>query len=297
MTRLIHRLIGAGLTLLGLSIMSSPALAGNIWLTGHDADFHCSGGAQCNHFGAAVDFARQDAPDQTLPVLALTNNTTGDFLSAFGQATAQARNTVEGAGNPFNVTIMDPTSAAFAATALNVTNFSAIVISSHTTCGGCDLTDAGIDAIAARAAEITDFFNDGGGLVYFAGASRATSPTAAGNGYYDTVPISATGVAVTSPFDVLPVGEAAPFLLDDTLDGNCCATHNSFSTPPAGSPLLVLEIDATGIPETMAAGDVTIGDGGFEGGGDGEVPEPSIVFLFSLGLMGIGLTQQRRRRE
>lgn len=298
MTRFIHKLLTAGALLLGLSALSSPAVAGNIWLTGHDADLHCAFGSQCNHFGAAVDFARQDAPNPTLPVLALTNNVAGDFVPAFANAASQARNTVEGAGNPFNVTILDPTTVAFAATSLDVASFSAIVIASYVDCGGCDLLDSGIDAIAARSAEITSFFNDGGGLVYFAGSGRATSTTAAGNGYYDTVPVNAAGAIVSPPFTISAIGAAAPFLLTDS-DANCCATHNSFS-PDIDPLLLILETDSAGIPETLAAGSVTIGEDGFEDGGGGgngaAVPEPGTLTLLGLGLLGMGLTRRRRRR-
>ena len=79
---------------------AGPAEAGNLWLTGHDADLHCSNGAQCNHFGIALDFARQDAPDRTKPLLFLDASDL-DLTGAEGQATARARNTIEGAGSAF----------------------------------------------------------------------------------------------------------------------------------------------------------------------------------------------------
>src|SRR5450759_3973243 len=50
------------------------SFAGNIYLTGHDYDYHCtSGGGQCNAIGAAADFVRKCAPDPTKPVLIVDN--------------------------------------------------------------------------------------------------------------------------------------------------------------------------------------------------------------------------------
>lgn len=278
----------------GILAFSAPsAQAGNIWLTGHDADFHCRGGAQCNHFGIAVDFARQDAPDPTKPILVLDRSDL-DVVAALGQAVAKARNTVEGAGNPFPYVVMDPRGADFAAEPLLVSSYSAIVIASDTTCGGCDLNAYGStpdsDAINARSSDIADFFNDGGGLVYFSGAGNRAV-------YYASVPIPAAAVAVSPPFTLTPEGVAIGLL--DPADTNCCATHNSFQLPEEGSPLVVAEIDDKEFAETLYAGNVRIGEGGFEEE-DGEpptVPEPSSLLLLGSGLLGFSIFRKVRRTK
>jgi len=269
----------------------SPASAGNIWLTGHDADFHCAFGAQCNHFGIALDFVRQDAPDKTKPLLFLDSG--GELASAAGSVGARARNTVEGAGSAFPFVVVDPSTPAFAALALTTASFSGIVIASDSTCGGCDNNLADIVAINARTAALTDFFNAGGGLAYFAGAENRDT-------YYDSVPIPATAVSVSPPFSLTPDGAALGLL--DPADTDCCATHNSFSLPGAGSALKVAEIDSLGFAETLFAGDVTIGGGGFEPGcgTPGKpacaVPSPSALLLLGPAIAAIGYAQWRRRK-
>ena len=279
----------------GSLLFASPASAGNIWLTGHDADFHCTGGQQCNHFGIALDFVRQAAPDKTKPILVLDEGT--EVTSAAGQTLAKAKNTVEGAGNPFSLTVVKPSSAAFASLALTTSAFSAIVIASDENCGGCDNTPASIAAINARTAAITLFFNSGGGLAYFAGAEDP--------GYYGSVPIPATAIAVSAPFTLTADGVAIGLIggSGGTSDTNCCPTHNSFALPGAGSPLKVAETDSKGFAETLFAGNVSIGGGGFvpppTGDGasvpppTGAVPEPATIGLFMTGLGGLFLLRRK----
>jgi hypothetical protein len=115
------------------------ALAGNVWLTGHDADYHCGlEGRQCNHFGVALNFARLGAPDKTRPLLFLDRGS--NWLSTAANKTeARAKNTVEGSGQPFPFEVVDPTDLRFAELSLTTKKFSAIVIASDSTCGGTDL--------------------------------------------------------------------------------------------------------------------------------------------------------------
>lgn len=286
------------------SLTTEPAPAGNFFATGHDADLHCSGGDQCNLFGRAIDFVRQGAPDPTKPILFLDNGT--QTADAAGQAAARAANTIQGAGNPFNFVVINPSSAAFGTTALTTGLYSAILIASDSTCGGCDLGVAEIAGINARSADLKTFFNAGGGLAYMSGADRRDT-------YYASVPIPATGAAVSPPFTLTPAGIA--FGLTSDGDANCCPTHNSFQLPGAGSPLTVLETDSAGLAETIIArGAVIGGGGGFEapptvplpnggpaggttgGPTTGVVPEPASLLLMISGLIGIGAWERKRRR-
>src|SRR5512144_2755112 len=91
----------ATIALPALALAATNASAGNLWLTGHDADFHCdgSGGSQCNYFGIAANFVRQSAPTKTLPILVLDSGS--EVANSLNATEAKARNTVEGAGAAF----------------------------------------------------------------------------------------------------------------------------------------------------------------------------------------------------
>jgi hypothetical protein len=268
-----------------LGFVAVDAHAGNLWLTGHDMDFHCTGGAGCNNFGIAVDFIRQGAPTKTLPILVLDEG--GQVVAALGQAATKSHNTVEGAGNAFPTVVIAPSSAAFATATINTATYSAVIIASDQNCGGCDNTPASITAINARTAALQAFFTAGGGLMYLAGALDP--------GYYDSVPVPATAVAVSPPFTVQPPGAALGLT---TAEANCCATHNSFNLPPPGSPLQVAETDTTGKAETLFAAGSGICGGALCGGGAGvAVPTLSDWALVTMGalLLLVGAAFLRRR--
>jgi len=268
-----------------LCLASMDALAGNLWLTGHDMDFHCAGGNGCNNFGIAVNFVRQGAPTKTLPILVLDEG--GEVASALGQANTKAHNLVEGVGNAFPTVVIAPSSAAFATAPIDTATYSAIIIASDQNCGGCDNTPASITAINARITVLQAFFSAGGGVMFLAGALDA--------GYYNSVPVPATAVAVSPPFTVQPPGLTLG--LTDA-ESNCCATHNSFNLPPPGSPLVVVETDTTGKAETLLATGSGICGGALCGGGATlEIPtlsEWALITMASLVLL-VGVVYARRR--
>jgi hypothetical protein len=276
------------------ALAAFPAHAGNLVLTGHDMDLHCAFGAGCDNYGVVVNFVRQGAPTKTLPILVLDSGTeVGDALN---QAATKSHNAVEGAGNAYPFTVVDPTSPAFATTPLSTANWSAIIIASDSSCGGCDNDLADITAINARTAEIQAFFTAGGGLLYLAGAENRDT-------YYASVPIPATGVAVSAPFTVTAAG--ATLGLNNS-DANCCATHNSFTLPAAGSPLQVAETDSVGNAETMFAAGAGVCSGTLCGGGGGgptleaaAIPTMSEWALIATAglLLAAGWVQMRRRKR
>ena len=244
----------------------ASASAGRMLVTGHDSDLHCSGGSQCHFLKTATDWVRATAPDPSKPVLVLDADDL-DFQVSLGNV-----NTMFGENIP-NV-VMDPKSPQFAAEPLTVDRYSAILVASDTSCGGCDLninnTDDS-DAINARTADIQAFFNAGGGVFANAGATHADGdPTDGPDVFYNFLPIPATGVQVHSPFCLTAAGIGLGFedqSCPDTAfhngtnnDINCCATHNSFAEPAAGSPLQVSERDAENNPETLF-GEGRIGNG------------------------------------
>jgi hypothetical protein len=252
------------LVLLFLALPAGSASAGRLIVTGHDQDLHCFGDQGCHFITAGVNWVRGAAPDPTKPILVLDREAyTGgglQFPAALDKAFPSGLPRV----------VMDPRSAQFASAPLTTSNYSAILVASDATCGGCDLntTDANgnldpnvtpdSDAINARAKDIATFFNQGGGVLALAGASHGDGDADNGKeSYYQFVPVPLGGLQVTPPFTLTAAGKALGFQDNpnspDQSDINCCATHNSFKEPPAGSPLKVAERDASKAPETLFA--------------------------------------------
>lgn len=221
---------------------------GNIWLTGHDPDYHCSVEShQCNYLKVATGFVRGSS---TLPVLVLDHGT--QVQAALSQAFPAG----------LAMQVIDPRSG-FAGVALVDAKgkrlYSAIIVASDITCGGCDNNDGtGItpdsDALNARSDAIAQFFSAGGGILALAGANNTTP-------YYQFLPtfFTVNGTFVTPPFQLTTLGlslgliEGAPG--DPNSDDNCCPTHNSFLLsfvlPPTGNLYQFAETDGLGLGETV----------------------------------------------
>ena len=262
--------------LLALVLVAIPTFAanGNIYLTGHDLDFHCAfepvaGTHQCNAFKIAIALARAGAPDPNKPVLFLDEGMSADAAAAHGVPTGTSQLAVSAqkiglAASQYQV--VNPNSTAFTGDgetteplALTTATYSAIVIASDISCfdspgGQCDNTEAGETNINNRSSDIANFFSGGGGLVYLSGAQSSI--------YYTSVP-PPYGVASTEtsgPYTVTTEGKSLGLTSDDA---NCCATHNSFApqiiiTAPtldsATNPSLIsAETDAVENDETLYA--------------------------------------------
>ena len=242
-------LVAVGARVLASLALAGPASAGRVVITGHDADYHCaSGEGQCHFVSTAVNYVRGGAPDPSKPVLVLDRlnlHVVTALDTAFGPGVVPRE-------------VVDPRSG-FGGVTLSTDRYSAIVIASDVTCGGCDLNEEGAtpdsDAINARQADITAFFNAGGGVYANAGGSHGDGDPATGaDPYYSFLPIPVGGTPVSGPFCLTPLGASLGFedpggcpdtsrLTGTNDDINCCATHNSFVTPPAGSALRVAETD------------------------------------------------------
>ena len=239
-----------------VALPTASAWAGRVLVTGHDADLHCSGGTidtgQCHYVAVAVAFARGGAPTPTRKVLAIDKG--GLVLDS----------SLTSLGIPHDT--VDPTSPAFAGTAFNTNTYSAIIVASDSSCGGCDLNDTpsptsqtpDSDAINRRASDIAAFLNAGGGVIAFSGADHGDGDPSSPDTYYSFIPVPVGGAAVASPFTLTAAGRAIG--LEDARAGigthndiNCCATHNSFNQPAAGSPLQSAENDSQGRAETLTA--------------------------------------------
>ena len=243
------------LSLAGIAVLlaaAPTALAGRVIVTGHDADLHCVGGQQCHYINVAVSFVRAGAPDPSKPVLVLDRGAL-QVVTALDRAFPAGSVARE---------VVEPRSPAFASVTLSTSKYSAIIVASDTTCGGCDLNEYGStpdsDAINARKGDIEKFFNSGGGILAFSGASHGGNDSnLADDVYYNFLPLPVGAAAVSPPFKLTPLGSSLGFLDDPSApernDINCCPTHNSFNLPAAGSELKVAETDSKALAATLVA--------------------------------------------
>lgn len=218
---------------------------GNVWITGHDPDYHCTfESLGCNYLKVAITFVMRGS---NLPLLALDH----------GSEVASAINAAFGSSAPTVITI-DPRSQ-FPVSLLNSKGkplYSAVIIASDVTCGGCDNNNAAGDtpdsnAINSNPLGWLNYINAGGGILALAGAYNISV-------FYNFLPIQTTAIPV-SPSDGSPGGFTLTHAglsegLVEGSDDNCCITHNSFDLPGSGSDTTyqVLETDSAGEAETMA---------------------------------------------
>ena len=265
-----------------LALSATQASAGRFIATGHDVDDHCGAfgvladAEQCHYMEAATSYVRGGAPNPALAVLLLdcTGQTEDALDNAFGAGVVPRQRVCPSAD-----------AAAFNSLPLSPATHSAIILGSS--CeddnslnqteddpDGCDEAGGSTpdsDLINARQAEIAAYFNAGGGIFVMSGDENGDGdPSTGPDVFYDFVPIGVQGVEVNPPFCLTPVGIAIgfedqgcpdPALHNGTQDDiNCCATHNSFAEPAAGTALEVAERDSANFPETLTA------EGVIEGG-------------------------------
>lgn len=257
---------------------------GAIFLTGHDPDFHASIGG--NALGAqrinqvAISYIQNSAFNPFVAAapkfLYVQSRITPPSGHIDGKAGIVASGFVEGVD-------FDHHDATTLNAALNLlgTVYSGIVVASDF--GGI-LTQAELDILNARSADIITFLNAGGGL-YAMAESNSQGALTPNGGQFGFLPFIVTGTPLNQGevgFTVTSFG-ASLGLTNADINGN--ASHNIF---PGSFGMNIVDLDADGNIMSLATRS-QVGPGGL-------VPEPSSFLLATVGMAMVMMRYRGRRR-
>lgn len=261
-------------------MLAGPALAGAIFLTGHDPDFHAQPG-----FGnggkllqVGINYATSGGDPDTFGGKFLWVESDRGFVSGHlrGEDGLNAIGLTEG------VDYDTATASQFSAlTTAQLAGYTAIGVASSF---GGKLTRDELDALIARSDDIADFVNAGGGIFASSECFPCGGNLLAGTtdpDLFGYLPVDVTSIGADPDFTATAFGLSLGLTNTDLND----PTHNSFGLVGG---LNVVDVDEAGNATTLA-GIVTIDDGGFN-----PVPEPSTLAIVGLGLFGFALARRRR---
>jgi MYXO-CTERM domain-containing protein len=271
------------------AMAASEARAGDVFLTGHDTLFHSG---QNGFDGVILDFLRGGVAkgDYSIAVVGTANVGSGRFT---GNPT-----NIPGVGHGNSIPLAGAIAGYQSATFYDAATLAAdpvsraaalsksvLVILSHTSCGGCSLTDAGVNALNSIAGDIAVAFNAGLDIWGNSGANNAN--------YYNFLPAGAvaTGASISGStgFTATPEGVAIG-ILPNMINGH--PTHNRFPSYAPAFTEFELRFAGTPAEEVISIG-LTSGiivDGGIiiDPGDPTGVPDASAsALLLLIGLMGI----------
>jgi len=208
--------VRAGLLVLALGCGATPAVAGDIFLTGHDLLLHTGGGAQQGYDDVILDYLR-DGVAKSSYTIAVVGTIPGTWGWSGNPGIQKP-----GYGTVTFYSTTDLTSNAVSWS--SVLDNDCMIVLSHQDCGGCSLTTAGVAEINAHAAQVRAAFDAGMDLWVETGAGNPN--------YYDFLPSSfaiqgpALGGSPSSGF--IATSEGVSIGLTPTMM-NGAPTHSTFS--------------------------------------------------------------------
>ena len=268
---MIKWLLLAGVSTLALGF-NAPAMAGDILLTGHDNDYHCTIGGNAGDACGALDveakYVTSGSSDPNLPILVIDNGT--ELTSAL---TADGFSVV-------STTVGGVTAASF-----NPSLYSAFAVASVSTCGGCDNPVGTGTTLAGFSTAIDSFFNAGGGILGLTSASDDSG--------FAYVPQATAGSPIfsTSGFVATPAGTAG---IPGFFAVNGDETHNIFTSDTGYMVAETFPGDGNA-PVTLFLSNATIS--GTKIGTGPSVPEPASLSLLCAGLFGLASARLLSRRR
>lgn len=269
------------LPILFLSACVSPSWAGSIFLTGHDPDFHATLGGNTTGARHINQVAIGFVTDPLFNPFTAGGVTKFLFVESSinppGGHT-DGENGIIASGYTAGVDY-DRINAASLNAALDLlgTTYNAIVVASDF--GGI-LTQAELDILNARSADIITFLNDGGGL-YALAESNSQAQLTPNGGHFDFLPFVVSSTQLNQSevgITVTPFG-ASLGLTNADVNGN--ASHNIFTST---SGMNIVDLDSQGNILSLAVR-AQVNEGGV-------TPEPATLLLSAAAL---ALLLARRR--